>query len=531
MKDHKLNLGNVLNKTQVNENIKKKKKKNYNVNSLERVSTESNLLKSSSDWSASNQSDLIKNNNNNKKNIENVNNSFNLGQSKQMSKSDRRKHLLMVSLLIIALIVGIISLACILLLPSFVSNQISRKLVLKNDSMLLERWSKPNVPMLFKVWVFDIENAQDVLEKRGTKPKFRELGPFVFRLRRQKDIVSFASDNLYYTERRIYHFLPELSCCAINTTVTLANVPLVAVVDRALSYQLPLVSRFVPRLINRAIQSLREQLFIKRQVREILFDGYDVQLLKMISRVGSLVGLPQTQQRFAILKGKNNTWRPELDGIWAINTGQKNPKRLGRVYSWNSYRKLPFWAPNSQCNTINGSDGTLFVPPIKRDQPLYIFNQEICRSVTLTFKETSQVRSIDAYRFQLNPLNFARTIPPTKSKLLTSATKPRDTPSRSASRGQQESLVREAQEEEARMEAKLNPYPCFCDRKSTNLNGINICEFDGLIDMSKCNKQAQALFGSMPHFYQTDSRILNQVKGLEPNASKHQTYVDIEPVS
>lgn len=404
-------------------------------------------------------------------------------------------------------------------------------MVLKNDSILLERWSKPTVPMFFKVWVFDVQNAQEVIDKKGTKPKLRELGPFVFRLKRQKDIVSFAADNLYFTERRNYHFLPELSCCAINTTVTIPNVPLVSVVDRALSYQLPLVSRFVPRLINRAIQSLREQLFIRRQVREILFEGYDVQLLKMISRVGSLVGLPQTQQRFAILKGKNNTWRPELDGIWAINTGERNPKRLGRVYSWNSYRKLPFWAPNSQCNTINGSDGTLFVPPIRKDQPLYIFNQEICRSVSLTFKQPSEVRSIDAYRFQLNPLNFARTIPPSRSQTLVKATQPRHTPSKSASQGEQQNLVREVQEQEARMDSLLNPYPCFCDRKTTNLNGINICEFDGLIDMSKCNKQAQAIFGSFPHFHQTDSRLLSQVEGLAPNASKHTTYVDIEPVS
>lgn len=397
--------------------------------------------------------------------------------------------------------------------------------------MLLDRWSKPNIPMYFRVWVFDVVNAQQVVEKRGTKPELREIGPFTFKLKRQKDIVSFTKDNLYYTERRLYHFMPELSCCAINTTVTIPNIPLVAVVDRAMSYQMPVVSRFVPRLINRAIQSLREQLFIKRQVREILFDGYEVQLLKMISRVGSLVGLPQTQQRFAILKGKNNTWRPELDGIWAINTGERDPKRFGKVHSWNSYRKLPFWGPNSQCNTINGSDGSLFVPPIKRDELLYIFNQEICRSVTLVYMRDSEIRNINALRFGLNPLNFARTMAPSKSLLLATATKQRDSPRPVASAWEQEQLVRDAQDQEARMASKMNPYPCFCDRKSVNLNGVNVCEFDGLIDMSKCNKQAQALFGSMPHFYQTDSRLLNQVKGLAPNASKHQTFVDIEPVS
>lgn len=219
-----------------------------------------------------------------------------------------------------------------------------QKLVLKNNSMLLERWSKPNVPMFFKVWVFDVKNAQDVIEKRSVKPELREIGPFVFRLRRQKDIVSFAGDNLYYTERKLYHFMPELSCCAINTSVTIPNIPLVAVVDRALSYNLPLLGRFIPRLINRAIQSLREQLFVKKQVREILFEGYEVELLKMVSRVGSIVGLPQMNQKFAILKGRNDTWRPEQDGVFAINTGVRDRHQFGKVASWNSYKQLPFWA-------------------------------------------------------------------------------------------------------------------------------------------------------------------------------------------
>lgn len=461
---------------------------------------------------------------------------------KSPSRSMRLRRVLITGLFVTGLLVCVSTLTCILLLPSFVSNQISKRLVLKNNSLLLERWSKPNVPMYFKVWLFDVKNAQEVIERRGTKPQVREIGPFVFHLKRQKDIVSFAGDNLYYTERKLYHFSPELSCCAINTTVTIPNIPLVAVVDRALSYNLPLVGRFIPRLINRAIQSLREQLFIKKQVREILFDGYDVELLRMVSRVGSLVGLQQaTSQRFAILKGRNDTWRPEQDGVWAINTGARDRTQFGRVSSWNSYRQLPFWAAPA-CNQINGSDGTLFPPPIKSSEPLYIFNQELCRTVNLVYDRPSDIRSIAAYRYVLNPLNFAHT--------MTGARQPQPAPSSAprASRRvrqvepksdpqtlQAERMVRAAQAaqkiSDQREASRINPFTCFCDRKSTNLNGINVCEFDGLIDLSKCTKQAQVIFGSMPHFHQADPRLLNQVIGLEPNASKHTTYLDIEPVS
>lgn len=554
------------------------------------------------------------------------------------SAGARLKQIVVVSLLLVGFIVCVTSLVAILLLPSFVSNQISKRLVLKNNSMLLERWSKPNVPMYFKVWVYDIQNAHELALKRDTKPQVKEVGPFVFHLKRQKDIVSFAGDNLYYTERKVYHFSPELSCCAINTTVTIPNIPLVAVVDRALSYNLPLVGRFIPRLINRAIQSLREPLFVRKQVREILFDGYEVELLKMVSRVGAIVGLPQTNEKFALLKGRNDTWRPEQDGVWAINTGASDRKQFGKVSSWNSYKQLPFWA-SSGCNAINGSDGTLFPPPIKSTEPLYIFNQELCRTVNLVYERPSEVRGIKSLRFALNPMNFAHTMtgnggpvgvassslssnqlrlrkPTTTTGGLTEtapkvtgSTKPSLLPAilpqgtgtalsgndilktsaatqkqqqvvpmvyhksnllpaniddasslqangkrwrfsgasqpssaqmttngmgPPATRAEQERFVLAAQEAQAQAERlpnQRNPFTCFCDRKSTNLNGVNVCEFDGLIDLSKCTKQAQVIFGSMPHFYRGDPRLARQVVGMQPNASRHTTYLDIEPVS
>lgn len=503
-----------------------------------------------------------------------------------VSRRGRLKQILILALFFIGLIICVTSIVCILLLPTFVSNQIGRKLVLKNNSLLLERWSKPNVPMYFKVWIFDIKNANQIAQDRTIKPQLEEIGPFVFNLRRQKDVVSFAGDNLYYTERKIYHFNRELSCCAINTTVTIPNIPLVAVVDRALGYNLPLVGRFIPRLINRAIQSLREQLFVRKQVREILFDGYEVDLLKMVSRIGSLVGLPQQSQKFALLKGRNDTWRPEQDGVWAINTGARDRQRFGKVSSWNSYKQLPFW-PDKQCNVINGSDGTLFPPPIRKEEPLYIFNQELCRTVNLVYDRPSDVRSIKAYRFVLNPMNFAHTMSGTGGHGGSTATatatgastaaavspQPPAGPDRLNPTGelrasssevnnrqvevarptagsdtsnlagggdnspktisQQEGLVQAAQmkHEKPRNALKRNPFTCFCDRKNTNLNGVNVCEFDGLIDLSKCSKQAQVIFGSMPHFYNSDSRLAQQVDGLEANASRHTTYLDIEPVS
>ncbi|KAG9509290.1 Lysosome membrane protein 2 [Fragariocoptes setiger] len=499
----------------------------------------------------------------------------------QASKLAKTKRWLTIIVFAIGLLIFLASLACILCLPTLVSKLISQKLVLKNGSMLLDRYTKPDVPFYFKVWLFDVTNAQQVIDGKGTKPVLKEIGPFVFRMNKRKDVISFAGDNLYYTEKKVYHFKRELSCCPINTSVTIPNIPLLAVVDKALSYNLPLVGRFIPRLINRAIQSLREQLFVKRTVNEILFDGYDVELLKMVSRVGALVGMPQAQQKFGLLKGRNDTWRPEQDGVWGINTGERDRSQFGRVSSWNSYKRLPFYSAPA-CNVINGSDGALFPPPISPKQTLSIFNNELCRSLSLMFQRESVVQGISALRFVLDPINYAPTMASSSSapssgqlkspnspllSIHTTTPTPAPTPINSLSNNRRASLAynnnqrrvdnsasatdqlqyqasiastsisgEQPQNQQQQQQStagdttvKLNPLKCFCERKSTNLSGVNICEFNGLFDMSKCSKQAQVIFGSMPHFHQGDSRLLNQVHGLEPNASKHTTYLDVEP--
>lgn len=489
--------------------------------------------------------------------------------------------------------------------------------------------------------MFDITNANELIAGSNkmafVKPRLRQIGPFVFKMKRIKDIVSISGDTLFYTERKLYHYLPELSCCSINTTVTIPNIPLVSLVERASSVNVPLVSRLLPRLVNRAVQSLREQMFVKKQVRELLFDGYEVELLKMVALFSSLVGGAPTSNRFALFMSRNDTWRPEVDGVWAINTGASDKTKFGQVSSWNAHTTLPFW-PAAQCNKINGSDGTLFPPPIKNTEPLYIFNPDLCRAVSMDFAGKSSVRSIDSFRFVLSPRNFAPSYfsasrsggnggVAAASGLVASRARGVATAITNAAAARQErrrlarqmadgepsnedlvianlepnsgsttivgagpaTPINSQQQREQRMHVELtkqrlaanelqkqsqriaaiaannqplnsgtsasssssftgratgntratqqqhlrqpNPLSCFCDRKNIDINGINVCEFDGLIDMSKCTKNAHVIFGSSPHFNKADERLLNQVDGLMPNASLHTTYLDIEPVS
>lgn len=566
----------------------------------------------------------------------------------------RKRRVTTLCALIGALSVFLASALGLLLLPTLVQRQIAAKLTLRNNSLLVDRWAKPNVPMLFKVWLFDVVNAHELqapiaspssssqqagnaarvpssaqpvlnAEQRhhhqaaNKVPRVVEVGPFVFSMRRSKDIVARAPSDelLMYTERKVYHFEPSLSCCPLNTSVTVPNIPLAAVVERAMRVNLPIIGRIIPRLVNRAVQTLRETVFVRKQTRELLFDGYEVELLKAVAMVTSLAGSQQQQvhansnniqpQRssqqasphtFGLFLNKNNTWRPEQDGVWAINTGAREPTKLAKVMSWNGMRALKVWPHGSpQCNAINGTDGSLFAPPIAAGQPLQVFNPEICRSVSLAFVGKTRVKSIDAFRYTLAPSNFAATLSrghsarqaalrrasqlanvnsqlellagadggglaPTGSSLPQAVRRSLTQASSSATLQRQlhrnamtaasaspahlavDSNLTVASSPQAfgssssssssqrlHHQQQLNPHSCFCDRNNFELNGVNVCEFDGLVDLSKCSRTASVVFGSPPHFAGADVRLASQVRGLAPNVSRHTTYMELEPVS
>lgn len=68
---------------------------------------------------------------------------------------------------------------------------------------------------------------------------------------------------------------------------------------------------------------------------------------------------------------------------------------------------------------------------------------------------------------------------------------------------------------------------CFC----THQDGLDhpLCATDGLLDISRCKKGAPIVL-SAPHFYKGDYRLQENVLGLEPEKSRHETFLEIEPV-
>ena len=155
------------------------------------------------------------------------------------------------------------------------------------------------------------------------------------------------------------------------------------------------------------------------------------------------------------------------------------------------FSRYTWWeGKNSSCNTIDGTDGLQFGPPIYKDYKLDVYVHELCRKLKLVYLEDFEVEGISAYRF---------------------------TPAK---------------------DTFTNPYEpdgqhnmCYCTK------GDQSCNVTGLLDISTCSDVSLGapIVMSSPHFYGVSDSVKSKFDGLKEinkdNENNFRTLVDIEPVS
>lgn len=122
-----------------------------------------------------------------------------------------------------------------------------------------------------------------------------------------------------------------------------------------------------------------ENVYTKRRVGDILFNGYRVNFFEDIEAMGKQfpaapIRSPLPNNTFGIMYGKNRT----SPGLFSLDTGELEVMNLKKVKSFRDRARVPHWTADT-CNMINGTDGSAFHPQIQRKESLYIFNVDICR--------------------------------------------------------------------------------------------------------------------------------------------------------
>lgn len=161
----------------------------------------------------------------------------------------------------------------------------------------------------------------------GQKPRFAEVGPYVYKTIWTKSDINFLDNERYvnFAERKQWIFIPHLSKGYEDDQIWTINTPLMTAL--ALIQNAPVITRNIVSVI---LDGLGEGAFIKRSIRSLLFEGYS----DLIVSVGPLFDrrFSNFNGKFAYLYNKNDS----IDGVWTVSTGVDDMSKLNKISKFSS---------------------------------------------------------------------------------------------------------------------------------------------------------------------------------------------------
>ncbi|XP_074546783.1 lysosome membrane protein 2-like isoform X1 [Halichoeres trimaculatus] len=342
--------------------------------------------------------------------------------------------------------------------------RLKKEIVLVEGSRVFESWKTPPPPVYMEFFFFNVTNVDEFL--LGAKPEVNQIGPYTYREYRYKENVSMVENgtkvSAYTTKSFVFLRDKSVGDPSVDN-ITTVNIPAWAVMNKLRN------SFWKASLVSMWMTSLGSGLFTTRTVDELLW-GYEDPLLARVSQTS-----PDVEKVFGLMYKKNGS----NSGEFVYHTGQQNYMDYGRVDTWKGESKVSFWT-SDQSNSINGSDGSAFHPLLKKDERIYVFTPDLCRSIYMEFEKDVEVRGIPAYRF---------------------------TPPRSVLASKEENPANEG----------------FCVSPKE-------CLGTGLLKVSPCRKGAPVV-ASFPHFHHGDSKYVDAIGGMSPQREHHQTFLDLNPTT
>ncbi|UYV75881.1 SCARB2, partial [Cordylochernes scorpioides] len=359
--------------------------------------------------------------------------------------------------------------------PGILQNKIKEKLILHDGTPTYDKWVESPVPILLKIYFFNVTNPEGI--KARQKPILKEIGPFVYREMRKKDVVAWDKENgtVHYINEKYFYFERDLSYADEDMNITIVNIPLLY-----LARILDDATFFFRTVGTTVINKYGMKLFVTHSVRDLLFDGYPIELIiDAVSMGKSFVpNMPEIKTRFGFLYDKNGT----REEFYSVYTGEKGVQNYTSIHTYLNQTSLDFWH-NPYCNMLNGTDGRQFPFPLDKNEKVYVFSPELCR-----YEQDVDVEGITAYRYTARAELFART--PENQGFCTDPKK----------------CPRSGIHQVAR-----------CKKREPCINEKMLCGPEAPIVISA------------PHFYDADEYYVSQFEGLNPNKEDHETRLDIEP--
>ncbi|KAF5274164.1 hypothetical protein FQR65_LT17067 [Abscondita terminalis] len=282
---------------------------------------------------------------------------------------------------VVVFVVGILMLTVIF--PNIIEKEVIENVELKEDTLQWYRFKEIPFPFNFNVYLFAIENKEEVL--LGKTPKVREVGPFVYVENRDKIIHGIQKDEVAYSDLFTYTFDAKASGKNNeNQTITFLNAPLMAVVQT-----LEMATLNLGVTMEDILDYIFEDtsLFIDVKVRDLTFGG--IKMCDPTRNESAVSKLLRHQQRLCDELFRNQSHRP----IHQLNTGLNNIDKLGFINSYKGEEYTQFWeGENNKCDKVNGFYTTY--PPFMVEASDYtVYSSDICKHF-LTATPSSEVTAL-----------------------------------------------------------------------------------------------------------------------------------------
>ncbi|KAI1309004.1 Protein croquemort [Halotydeus destructor] len=357
--------------------------------------------------------------------------------------------------------------------PSVIDSAIKEALPIVNvsSSKTYENWRQIPLPIINNFYLFNVTNSEAIIQNQS-KPILEELGPFVYEERREKIDIEYNEDETLATYRSVrrYYFRPDLTKGSLDDIVVHLNVPLIGSGEYVYRYPGDMDDKtFLYNAISEMANYTDSTLFQSHSVRELLFEGYQDDLIDEAAQMG---GFKIPFDKFAWFYGRNGT---SSDGLYTIHTGQDDLDKMGQMYTWNNSSRLAY---PGECGSLEDTSASDFQRPFA-DPPsdhVKVFVGDICRSLRLNFVGQVDYEGVQLNRYEAGPDLFDYSIDSNK---------------------------------------------CYCDDGECPKNGIH--------NTSACTFDSPAAV-SMAHFLYADESYVQRVDGLSPDKDKHGFLMDVHPM-
>jgi len=342
------------------------------------------------------------------------------------------------------------------------------QLTVKEGTEAYKAWKETPIPVYNKFYLYSIINPHDFLVNHA-KPILEQKGPYVFRNKEEKvDLVWHKNHTISYKRKKFWWFEPEMSAGPLTDTVLTLNMPMIGAAEASRE------NFFMQWGLADVFSSMEAELFINKTIGELLFDGYDDELIAIGDANTDEEDKVVPMDKFAYFYKRNGTsW---ADGDISMHTGEDDISKLGQISTWN-YRKSTD-AFSGKCGQVRGSSDGLFAPgTLSMKDRFEIFSTDSCRTLSFQRDGFETVHGIHADRFVLSPDVFA------------------------------------------------NKSVC-ADNHCYNNNLPS-----GVQNVTQCKMKSPA-FLSRPHFHMADKFYPDQFQyGIKPLQEKHESFFLIEPMS